>query len=352
VPARDHWTAASIQKGALLNALALHLLKTAFTFAGTAAAAAVIFLNLTVPADAELVDRVAAVVNDDIILQSDVNQRLREIQLTLDQQGYPQDQQRRILAEQRPVLLARMIDDTLTDQQVKRFNIQIDDEEVDQTIARIRDVNRMSEEELRRQLDMAGTSYADYRQQIKDRMLRGRLLNWEVKSKIVVTDADVEAYYNANRDIYASATKYDLRHILLRVKPADDPARKAQVKRQMEAIYDRLESGEAFEKMAGLYSNAATAAKGGRLGVFSVKSLTSQVREALSGLKEQEFTQILSTEQGYQVFYVDKILGSGGKSLEEAKPEIQEKLYAERVDREFKAWLENLRERSHIEIME
>jgi peptidyl-prolyl cis-trans isomerase SurA len=140
--------------------------------------------------------------------------------------------------------------------------------------------------------------------------------------------------------------------MLLRVKPTDDPARKEQVKRQMEAIYDRLESGEAFEKMAGLYSNAATAAKGGRLGVFSVKSLTGQVREALSGLKEQEFTQILSTEQGYQVFYVDKILGSGGKSLEEAKPEIQEKLYAERVDREFKAWLENLRERSHIEIME
>jgi len=335
-----------------LNAIALHVLKTACKFAVTAAAAAVIFLSPMAPAYGELVDRVAVVVNDDIILKSDVDKRLREIQITLDQQGYSPDQQRRILAEQRLVLVTRMIDDTLTDQQVKRFNIQIDDQEVDQTIARIREVNRMSEEELRRQLDMAGTSYSDYRQQIKDRMLRGRLLNWEVKSKIVVTDADVAAYYNANSVTYASATKYDLRHILLRVKSTDDPARKEQVKRQMEAIYDRLENGEAFDKMAELYSNAATASQGGRLGVFSDKSLTSQVLEAVSGLKEKQFTEILPTEQGYQVFYVDKILRSGGKSLEEAKPEIQEKLYAERVDREFKAWLEKLRERSHIEIME
>jgi peptidyl-prolyl cis-trans isomerase SurA len=303
-------------------------------------------------AGAALVDRIVAVVNDDVILLSEVEQSLKGIRVALEQEGYTASQRNQILAQQRERIVSQMIDDKLTDQQVRRYNLNVEDEEVERTIGRIRSANQITEDELIRQLEMTGISYSDYKRQIKEKLMRARLVNIEVRSKIVVTDSDVEAYYNANKAQYASSAKYDLRHILLRVRPEDDAERRMQIRQQMEAIHARLEKGEAFEQLARLYSNASTAAQGGRLGVFSDKSLTEQVRRALSGLKEKQFTSVLDTEQGYQVFYIEKIVRKGGKSFEEVKPEIQDKLYADIVDREFQTWLEKLRGRAHIQIIE
>jgi len=336
----------------MLNLFAMRVGQSAARATKWAAIGAAFCLLAFAAANAELVDRIAAVVNDDIILESEVVQALDAFKLSLGQQGYTPNQQRQILTEQRSRVVAQMIDDKLTDQQVRRFNIEIEDKEVEMTIDRIQEANQISDDELRRALDMSGTSYADYKRQIKTKILRARLLNREVKSKIVITDSEVTAYYEANKARYAGSTKYDLQHILMRVAPSDESVKRMQIRQQMEAIHRRLEQGEAFDKLAGLYSSAATASKGGRLGVFSEKSLTDQVRDALAGLEEKQFTEVLDTEQGYQIFYIEKIVRSGGRTIDEVKPEIQQKLYADIVDREFQAWLERLRQNSHIQIME
>ncbi len=332
--------------------MVLILRKTAIWSATAIAIGAFFCLSVVTAAHAELVDRIVAVVNDDIILQSEVDQMLRVIKLSLEQQGYSQIQVEQILKDQRSRLISQLIDDKLKDQQVRRYNIEIDDKEVEQTIDRIQQVNNASDEELLRALELSGTTYAQYVQQIREKMLRSRLVAREVSSKIVVTDADVAAYYNAHKAQYGGLVKYDLRHILMRVAPYDGARKRTQIHKQMEALYERLQNGEAFDKLAALYSNANTAPQGGKLGVFSEKSLTDQVRQALAGLGEKQFTHVLDTEQGYQIFYIEKIIGSGGKSLEEATAEIQEKLYADIVDRQFQAWLEKLRKKSHIQIIE
>ncbi len=311
-----------------------------------------IFLALPLLAHGELVDRIVAVVNDDIILLSELDETMRAVSATLDQQGYSRSQQAQILYEQRPVVLGRLIDDKLKDQQVVKHNIQIDEADEAATIQRIMKVNRMTEDDLRRALKLSGMSYQDYRQQIRNRILRTRLLSREVQSKIVITESDIRAYYDSHHDLYAGFTKYDLRHILMRVSPSADQMEKMRVYQQIHDLHKRLQGGEDFAQLAELYSQAGSASRGGYLGVYSAASLTEQVRKALQGLTEKEFTDVLDTEQGYQIFYVEKILSSGGKSLEEATPEIQDKLYADVVDQKFRSWLEELRRRSHIEIMQ
>ena len=72
----------------------------------------------------------------------------------------------------------------------------------------------------------------------------------------------------------------------------------------------------------------------------------------LTGLNAGQFTSVIDTEQGYQLFFVEEVLQSGGKSLEEATPEIQEKLFSEVVEEKFKTWLQELRQRAHIQIVE
>jgi peptidyl-prolyl cis-trans isomerase SurA len=304
------------------------------------------------PARAELVDRIVAVVNNDIILESELVQALAPIREKLRQERYSELQQGLILSEQRPRMLEQMIIDKLTDQQVEKNKIQISEAEVDATIERIKEVNTLNDESMLQMLALEGLTYETYRAKIKEQLLRTKLVNLEVKSKIVVTDADVKAAYEMNKEQYAGQVQYHLRHILLRVSPDAGQVQREQVFEKMRFIHERLASGEPFAQLATVYSEAGTAARGGDLGYIEARVLAAPIKEGLKDLNNGQFSSILDTEQGYQIFLLEDIRHSGGKTLEEAKPEIQDRLYAEIIDQRFQAWLGELRERAHIRIME
>ena len=274
------------------------------------------------------------------------------ISATLDAKGYTQPQKDQILREQRGKILEQLIYDKLTDQQVQQYQIKITDDEVDATIERIRNLNRMTSEDLRRSLESEGVPYDEYRKQIKEKMLQARLLNREVKSKIVITDEDVQAYYIAHKDEYGVRTKYELRHILIKIPPPGDAEAKKDALARIDQIHNKLQKGVSFEKLAREYSEAPSAERNGSLGVFDLAILSDQIKKALSGLEAKQFTDVVDTEQGYQIFYVESIVQSGGKGIEEVRSEIQEKLYADVVDRKFDEWIKDLRQRSHIQILE
>jgi peptidyl-prolyl cis-trans isomerase SurA len=303
-------------------------------------------------AHAELVDRVLVEVNDDVILLSDLEQVMATLKASLDNRGVSPEEEQRVLNEQRPKILEKLIRDKLTDQQVAKYKLEVSDEEVAATIQRIRDANKLSDKEFRHAVELDGMDYETYRQQIKDQILRSRLINIEVKSKIVVTDTDIKKYYDAHIDQYTGHTKYQLRHILLRFPPDASDAQKAEVAQKMDVIRQRLAAGEAFEELARQFSDAPTAADGGKLGVFGTQLLTKEIHDAIDGLKPKQYSPAVETAQGYQIFYVEDIIHSGGKTLAAATPEIRDKLYAQVVDQKFKTWLEDLRKKSHIQILE
>jgi peptidyl-prolyl cis-trans isomerase SurA len=300
---------------------------------------------------AELVDRVVAIVNNDIILLSDLNQMMANLSATLDEQGYSPSQKIQILKEQRPHVLEQLIYDKLTDQQVQRHHIKISDADVDAAIERIRKLNQLSADELRRSLELQGVTFDDYRKQIKKKMLRARLVNREVKSKIVITDEDIQAYYDSHKEEYGVHTKYELRHILIKVPSSADSAAKESALQRINNVYDQLQKGGSFEKLARQYSEAPSAAQDGMLGIFDINVLSSQIKEALGGLEAKQFTKVLDTEQGYQIFYVESITQTGGQKIEDVRSKIQDKLFADVVDRKFNEWIKDLRQRSHIQIL-
>ena len=303
-------------------------------------------------AGAELVDRIIVMVNDDIILKSDLDQVLAGVRTALEKQGYAKAEQNRILRSQHDKALEQMIYDKLSDQQVQRHNLKVKDAAVDATIERIRSANKLTEEELRRAIELDGMTYEAYRTQIKDKLLRAQLVNREVKSKIVITDVDIKSYYDTHPELYAGSVKYDLRHILLRLPHNADPCEKTRVSDLMEAIRERLQAGEPFEKLAEQFSEAPTASQGGKLGVFGTHLLTEEIRSALKSTQAKEYTRVVETDQGPQIFYVEDIASTGGKTLEEATAEIRKKLYDDVVDRKFNTWIEDLRKRSHIQILD
>lgn len=301
---------------------------------------------------AELVDRVMAVVNNEVILLSDLESAMQPLHQKLEQEGYSKAQQRILLADQRPQLLEQLINEKLTDQQINRYNIRVDDAELDATIERILEANRLTRERLLRMLEMDGLTYEAYREQIKDQILRTKLVNLEVRSKIVVTDDDVKKYYQEHSDQYGGTTEYHLRHIMIRLEPGASEAQKQRAREKLAGVYDRLQAGEPFDQLARTYSEAPSSSLGGDLGVFEDKVLAAPIRKALAGLQPGQYTSIVDTEQGLQIFLLEDLKIDGGRSLKEVQSEIQQKLFAEIVDQKFQTWLKELRQSSHIKILE
>jgi peptidyl-prolyl cis-trans isomerase SurA len=301
---------------------------------------------------AELVDRIVAIVNEDIILKSELEHRMTPLKELLKQKGYTQARAAKVIEKQSKAMLEQMIYTKLSDQQARKYHIKISEEEVTATIKRIMKINKMTPESLQRMLELDGMTMEDYRTQIKEQLLRTRLVNLEVKSKIVITDEDVKAYYDANINRYVGKAKYKLRHILLKVPQMGSEMEQADVLQRANTLHKRLQAGEDFSELAKNFSEASSAAKGGELGIFEVNVLTKKIQTAIHGLSAGQFTPVVETEQGYQIFYVEDVISAGGTTLAEAKQEIQEKLYAEDVDRKYKTWLKTMRERAHVQILE
>ena len=136
----------------------------------------------TASAATEVLDRIVAVVNEDIILLSELNQRMRPYVQEIRKQGFDIDRERKMLFKVREEMLNRLVDDKLTDQEIKRTGIQVDESEIDSTIEHIKKSNYFTDEDLRRFLEQQEMTMEQYRKQIKEQVLRSRLVTYEVKS--------------------------------------------------------------------------------------------------------------------------------------------------------------------------
>jgi peptidyl-prolyl cis-trans isomerase SurA len=302
-------------------------------------------------AAAEVVDRIVAVVNDDIILMSELDEALKPYAEKIKTQGYAPEKQREMLYQVREDLINQLVEKALTDQEIKRNQLEANPREVDAMIERIKEVNYYTDEDLRAALQVKGLTLETYRDKLKEQVLRNKLVNLEIKSKIVITKQDVKAYYEAHRETFSGQVQYHLRNLFMQVPLMADDSEKARVWERFEEVLAKLEAGIEFGKLAAEYSDATSAENGGDLGLFTLDSLSEDIRNHIKELKAGQHTPVLKTDQGLQIIYVEEIVQSGGKTLEAATPEIEDKLFNDIMNEKFAAWLEELRSRSHIKII-
>ena len=310
-----------------------------------------VFLFIPGPACGEVVDRIVAVVNDDIISLLELNRVMTPYAEKISAAGYSDEKKGEMLFKVREDILNQIIDQKLTDQEAKRANISVSEKEIDNAIERIKQAGSYSDAQLREGLKKEGLTLEEYRSRIRDQILRTKLVNVEVKSKIVLTDEEVKKYYEEHIDEYQGGKKYRLRNILLSVPSSADESEKQEVRKRMEAIVKAFKKGTKFETLAREFSESSHAQEGGYLGEFPFDGISPQLKSALFDLKEGDITRILDTEQGFQIFFIEKIISAADKSLEEATIDIEEKLYNEIINKHFRTWLEDLRKRSYIRII-
>jgi peptidyl-prolyl cis-trans isomerase SurA len=283
------------------------------------------------------------VVNDDVILLSELEQAMAPYLERLATMGYPPEKEQPLRYKVREDILGQLIDRQLTDQEVRRLGISVTPEEIDSAIERVKEANFLTDETLREAIAQQGYTLEQYRKNVSDQILRTKLVNQEIRSRTVITGEDIKAYYEEHPEEFGGQRRYHLRSILL-------PGNLPDLARRQQQIDDALAAGTPFADVARRYSQAPQAAEGGDLGAFPLESLSASVRRAVEPLAEGHASAWVDTEQGYQRFYVEKI-HRDGQSLEEVEARIQETLYKQFVDEKFRTWLEALRQRSYIHVV-
>jgi peptidyl-prolyl cis-trans isomerase SurA len=299
----------------------------------------------------EVIDRIVAVVNSDIITLYDLNRAFRPYEDNIKALQYAPEKERQTLFQVRKDLLDQLIDSKLADQEIERAQITVNESDIDRTIERIKEARSFTDEQLREGLARQGMTMAEYRKEIKEQILRTKLVNREVKSKIVITGEDIKAYYDSHQDAYAGEKKYYLYNIFVRLSPQAETSERQDALRQIEDARARLNQGLSFEDLVNQLKDSSSRVQGTDLGLYRLEELSEQLQGAVVKLKAGEFSDVLDTDFGPQIIYVQKIQETPTKSLDEIESEIEEILYNESVDNRYRDWLDELRKRSLIKII-
>ena len=302
--------------------------------------------------ETEVVDRIVAVVNDDIVVLQELDKLLRPLQTQIQTAGYPPEQMRSLLFQSRQALVNQLIDEKLINQAALELELKVEEAEIDDSVERIKEANNFTDEDLRKAVEQEGLSIGTLRTQLKEQILASRLENNEVRSRIVITKEDVTDYYNKNADKYLGEKTYHLRNILIKAPPTGSEEEKKAVESKIQMIFSELKAGKSFESLAREYSESPFASDGGELGKFKLKDLSPNLQAAVEPLSPGDVTPALETSEGYQILFLQEILQKPDIPLESVYSEIDEKLFEEQYNAKKRAWTESLRKNAHIKIIE
>ncbi|MEO8103900.1 MAG: SurA N-terminal domain-containing protein, partial [Betaproteobacteria bacterium] len=268
---------------------AMPLLAAAQLASPPSPAAAKIDTRLTVPAKSGGVvelDRIVAVVNNEVITSNDLNSRMAMVVKQLQAQSTqlpPQD----ALKKQ---LLERMINDMVQMQEAKETGIKVDDATLDKALQRIADENTLSMTEFRRRLEQDGVSWQKFREEVRGEVIMSRLREREVESGINITEAEVDTQLSLEAREATTDQEFRLAHILVLVPEQATSAQiEARRKRALQALGE-LRKGAEFAQISAQYSDAPDALQGGNLGWRPSGRLPAIFLEALTPLKAGETT--------------------------------------------------------------
>jgi peptidyl-prolyl cis-trans isomerase SurA len=316
--------------------------------AGAAILLGAISAMLPSAADARVVEKIAALVGDDIILQSEVEERSAPLMAEVSAIPNASEREARANAVRREVL-DRLIDDQLLAQQATELKLTVSNDEIDRAIGQIKREYGLTDAQLKDELLKQGTSMAAYRASTKKEILKYRVLNIAVGSKINVGDSDVQSYYD--RHMKSSNVQLRASHIFIGIPDDADNATLADREKLAKSLLARAQAGEDFAKLAREYSqDAGTRAEGGDLGFIGRDIVPKPIEELLFSMKVGDVRGPVRAGRGFHVLkLVDKRI-KDAKPFTEVEEDIRARLRQREMERQTKIYLSELRKKVLVDI--
>jgi peptidyl-prolyl cis-trans isomerase SurA len=288
---------------------------------------------------AEVVDRIVAEVNDDIITMSELQNMTRAIQTQTGIKPTGPD-----VKEMQRKMLEALIDRKLAVAEAKRRGITVPPKEVDEALARFKQRNNIPDDEtLAKGLSQAGLSVKEFKQQIANQLIRDRLVALAVGSKVMVNEAEVRRFYDEHYK--KGGTQAHLITLRLPIPLGATSEQKSAIRQQAETILSETSRGESFKEAAAKLSLTPT-----DVGFVSLGDLDPRLAQHLGNLKPKEIVPVESPE-GYELIQLIGTRSGEARSFDEAAPDIRRILQQQEMDKYFGEWVKTLREKAHIKIM-
>ena len=308
--------------------------------------------------EAEIVDRVVAEVNNEVITLSELEEEgqglFRKIALEV-----PAQERLRAIEQVRKDILRSMVDRKLIEQEAAQQGIIVTEEDVDAAFNQMLEAMRISRETLLSELAKNGMDEQAYRTTLRSQIYQNRLLNRDVRSKIIITEEAILDYYDTSYTKHIPEGGYYLLQLGIGWGETEgedlDPAllaeRKQSALERAERVHKLAISGDDFRDLARRHSDLPSAAEGGDIGVFEEDEMASYMKQAVTGLTPGQVSNIIETPVGFQFF---KLLSSkeGGivtqAPYSEVKEDIREILYNQELEKEFDNWIKGIRDKAYI----
>lgn len=315
-----------------------------------------IFLFLFLPQlvarseDKYLVDRVLAVVNDDVITQSEFDAVFRPIYEQILQNYHGADQ-RKQLEQVRIQLLNQMIEDRLVAMEAKKLGIEVSDAEVQEEVEAFKK-QFPNPETFEAEMKKDGLTLANIEKRFRERLAIEKLHEGVIRGQVAVTPTEVEEYYKENSREFVTRPKAEAWVITVRKSDAaiQQGIADERAKSKIEKVRKELKKGKDFSELARQNSDDDKANEGGFLGVVSKGDLLGEFDSVLFSQNENEFSDVFETEMAYHILKTGKKYDSKPQNFEEVKDQIYDKLFREKSHAKFVEWMTDLKKKSHISI--
>ena len=309
----------------------------------------VLIALLPSPSPAEVINRILAVVNDEIITSYAVEKEKTAILKEAERQQPPPPPESLVRLDE--TALNRLIDKKLVEQKIREMDIKVSEEEVRQAIEDVKRQNKLSQEALISALAGQGLSFDQYKVQIREQLERLRLVSQEVRSKIQVGEREMREYYEANPGRFGGEENFRARNIFFKLDekmPAD------QVKTVMTTaltVLHEARAGKDFAELARQYSDDPAAKNtGGDLGTFRKGDILPEFEENLAKMQPGEVSDLIYVPGGLHIVKLEKRFAGTPKPFEQVRTEVEDILYRKKSEERFNQWVADLRKGASIEI--
>jgi peptidyl-prolyl cis-trans isomerase SurA len=301
-------------------------------------------LLFALPVRAEVVSRIAAVVNDEIITTYRLDQVLAQ----------------RLQAERRPLstvetealrrrVLSDLIDEALVRQRVAELGLKVTDEEVEAAILDVQNQNKLSREQLVAALRAEGMTFDEYRENLRNQIQRFKLLGREVQSKVEVTNQEIRDYFREHIDDYREPPTVRLSQLTFPIPAKASPERIEAVRTKAAAALERLRRGESFAAVLATCQTEKNG-EGCDLGTFVEGELTPSFAAAVRDLGQGETSELVEMPEAFYILQVAERTPGRIRQFDAVKGEIERKMKEQKTEEAFKKWAEGLRKNAYIDI--
>jgi len=296
-----------------------------------------------------VIDRIVAVVNQEIITFSEIEKWSRPFQQEI--QAEDRLERRERIQEVFRKVLDRIIEEKLIEQEAKKSGIKVTSKEIEGAVEDVKRKNKIGQEELERALAAEGLTLEAFKKDLERRILRTKLVNSAVKVEQKAGEKELIEFFQNNVNQYRVNESYRPAHILFLILQDATPEQIRGIRKKSQKVLERIREGADFAKIAMEYSEDTSSSKeGGDLGHFKKGELLPALEREAMKLQVGEVSGLIRTELGFHILKLLDRKGGEPPPFEEIKEKVQADYYEKELEKAYQQFLSKLKEKSVIEI--